>query len=431
MSVTMGPQAAPNPGSQASPTTRQGYRGRVLTPLDAGGPLRFLSDGLLVVEGDRIASVEPFAPGFAGEIVDTRSAVIVPGFVDAHVHFPQTRVIGSASGPLLEWLDRTVFPEEARFREAAYASAVAAEFTAALARAGTTASAVFSSSSPTATEALFAALDRSGLRAVAGLTLMDQECPEPLRLPRDRAMGACAELADRWEGHDRGRLRFAVTPRFALSCSRALLEDAARFAADRGLFVQTHIAENPAEGEAVRAAHPWAGDYLGVYDHVGLVGDKTILAHAIHLSPSEWDRVAGAKTVIAHCPDSNFFLGSGRMRLGEAFDRGIGVALGSDVAAGRSFQIRRAMAAAHDNALCVGRRVAPEDLFAMATLGGARALGLGAVAGSLEAGKEADFAVLRLPDHVEGEAAILGALAFADAGRVEQLFVRGRPVHAA
>jgi guanine deaminase len=408
---------------------RRAYRGRLLTPTTPDDRIRYLEDALLVVEDGKIARVEPFAHGaFPGLVLDLRPSVIVPGFVDTHVHFPQTRVIGRAGAPLLEWLERTVFPEEARFRDAGYAREVAASFIESLAAAGTTTSCVYSSSNEGATHALFEALAASGLRAIAGLTLMDQACPEALRVPREEAMAACARLADTWHGHDAGRLGFAITPRFALSCSRALMEDAARFAADRDLLVQTHVSENPAEGVAVLAEHPYASDYLGVYEAVGLLGARTILAHAVHLSDSEWDRVAERRASIAHCPDSNFFLGSGRMRLAEPSARRVRVGLGSDVAAGRSFDIRRAMTHAYDTALAHGDRVTHEDLFALATIGGARALGLEGAIGSLEPGKEADFVAIELPDHATDQDALLSLLAFADAGRVTRVFVRGRQI---
>jgi guanine deaminase len=412
---------------------RRAYRGRLLTAVTKGSSadsaLRYLDDALLVVEGGRFARVEPFHGGAAsGPVHDLRPAVLVPGFVDTHAHFPQARVVGSAGAPLLEWLADTVFPEEARFRDEAYARTVAAELTARLAAAGTTTACLYSSSDERATALLFEALAASGLRAVAGLTLMDQRCPEALRVPRAEALAACERLASAWHGHDGGRLSFAITPRFALSCSRALMEDAARLAEERALPVQTHLAESPAEGAAVLAEHAIAADYLGVYERVGLVGPRTIFAHAIHLSGDEWDRLAARGAAVAHCPDSNFFLGSGRMRLEEARARGVRVGLGSDVAAGRSFDLRRAMAYAYDNALCVGHRVRAAELFVMATLGGARALGLDARIGSLEAGKEADFLSIDLPDHGGGEAAVLAQLAFADEGRVTRAFVRGDSV---
>ncbi len=410
--------------------TSLAYRAHILTPDPGSRGLTFLDDGLLIEDGGRIAWVGAFGerPNLPANVVDLRPCVITPGFVDTHLHFPQTRVIGSASGPLLPWLEQTVFPEEARFRDETYARAVAAELVRALAAAGTTTAAIFSSSDERATAALFEALAASGLRAIAGLTLMDQSGPEALLVPRAEAMAASARLADAWHGFDRGRLSFAVTPRFALSCSRGLMEDAARFAHDRGLVVQTHVSENVDEGEATLAAHPYAEHYVGVYDAVGLLGPRTVLAHAIHVSPREWDLVRERGATVAHCPDSNFFLGSGRMRLRDALLRGIAVGLGSDVAAGRSFDMRRAIAYAHDNALCVGARAEPSDLFTLATLGGARALGLDAVTGSLTAGKDADFLVIELPPYVEGSRQTLAQIAFGDAGVVRAAYVRGRAV---
>ena len=413
-------------------SNRRAYRGRVLTPHGTQGGLRFFADGRIVVEAGRLVSVGPYTDDAAGgAVLDLRPAVLLPGFVDTHLHFPQTRVIGSASGPLLSWLDHTVFPEEARFRDEAYARAVAAELVARLLAVGTTTSAIFSSSSELATHVLFEALDHAGLRAIAGLTLMDRNCPDDVCVPADEALVACERLIARWHGHDGGRLAFAVMPRFALSCSRPLLEGAARVARDHDLLIQTHVAENAAEGAAVLEMHPWGGDYLGIYEKTGLLGPRTLLAHAIHLSASEWDRTAERGAAIAHCPDSNFFLGSGRMRLAEPTSRGVRVGLGSDVAAGRSFDLRRAMAHCYDNALAIDAAVTPARLLTLATLGGATALGLGAETGSLEAGKAADFIAVSLPEYVTTEAAILGQLAFGDSGRVERVFVRGERVFAA
>lgn len=413
-------------------SNRRAYRGRVLTPHGTQGELRFFADGQIVVEAGRLVSVGPFADDAAGcAVLDLRPAVLLPGFVDTHLHFPQTRVIGSASGPLLSWLEHTVFPEEARFHDEAYARAVAAELVTRLLAVGTTTSAIFSSSSELATHVLFEALDRSGLRAIAGLTLMDRNCPDGVCVPADEALAACERLIARWNGHDGGRLAFAVTPRFALSCSRPLLEGAARVARDHDLLIQTHVAENAAEGVAVLEMHPWGGDYLGIYEKTGLLGPRTLLAHAIHLSASEWDRTAERGAAIAHCPDSNFFLGSGRFRLAEAQSRGVRVGLGSDVAAGRSFDLRRAMGHCYDTALAIDAAVTPARLLTLATLGGATALGLGAETGSLEAGKAADFIAVSLPEYVTTEAAILGQLAFGDSGRVERVFVRGERVFAA
>ncbi len=419
---------------------RRAYRGRILTPTSrapnalAAPALAYFEDGLLVVGSDgRIVAVEAFDERAAvGPVTDLRPSVIVPGFVDAHLHYPQARIVGSATGPLLDWLERSAFPEEARFRDEAYARLVAGEVVTRLVQVGTTTACFFSSSSARATDVLFETLAASGLRGIAGLTLMDQACPEALRTPREEALDACRELADRWHGHDGGRLGFALTPRFALGCSRGLLEAASALAAERALFVQTHLAENLREEEATLAAHPWASSYLDVYERVGLLGPRTLFAHAIHLAPSGWDRLAALGARVAHCPDSNFFLGSGRMHLAAALERDVPVALGSDVGAGRSFSIRRAMASAYDSALCLDQRVGPEAIFSLATLGGARALGLDAKVGSLEVGKDADVAVFALPGHVRTAAEVLAHLVFAtDDVCADRVLVRGRKLSAA
>lgn len=412
-------------------------RARVLTPASRSSSdgssapaesLRYLDDGLLVVDDrGRLASVGAFDPAaVVGPLVDLRPAIVVPGFVDTHVHYPQTRAVGSASGPLLDWLEHTIFPEEARFADLAYAREVGREFTGRLLAVGTTTAAVYSSSSPGATAVCFQALHDAGLHAVVGLTLMDQSCPDALKVPREVAIPAARELVARWHGADGGRLRFAVTPRFAIACSRALMEDAAALAREHDLVVQTHVSENRKEGEETQRLHPYGGDYVDVYDRVGLLGPRTLLAHAIHLAAAEWERIAARGAAIAHCPDSNFFLGSGCMRLAEALRRAIPVGLGSDVAAGRTFDMRRIMASAYDASLIVGERVAPEELFRRATLGGAEALGVADTTGSLEPGKDADFAVIDAPAWLEGAEAALAHVAFAsDLGRVVATHVRG------
>ncbi|KYF66427.1 guanine deaminase [Sorangium cellulosum] len=421
--------------SARSHRSPRAYRGRLLTPAAApagGSAVRFLDDALLVVdEAGLIAQALPFAPGaFRGPVLDLRPAVLMPGFIDAHIHFPQTRIIGSASGALLDWLERSVFPEEARFRDDGYAALVAAEFTARLRASGTTTCVVFSSSCPGATDQLFRALLHAGLRGIAGLTLMDQNCPEALCVPRDEAIPAARDLVQRWHGEGHGLLEFAITPRFAPSCSRPLMEAAARLAQDHDLLVQTHVAETPAEAEATRREHPWARDYLDVYDRVGLLTGRTLLAHSIHLSSREWDRIAETGSSVVHCPDSNFFLGSGRMRLGDARARAVPVALGSDVGAGRSFDMRRSMSSAFDNAVCLGDRLTPADLFVVATQGTADAVGLGRVIGSLDAGKEADFIAVRFPEHVLAESEVLNHLVFAsETAVVQRAFVRGKPIY--
>jgi len=410
----------------ASPVAPRTLRGRVLCPRADEPRFDELVDATIELDAaGRILAVGPAAPDCP--IPETHpGAVLLPGFVDTHIHFPQTRVIGSASGALLEWLERSVFPEEARFADRAYAVEVAREFCGALIAQGTTCAAVFSSSHPGATDALFAELDRRGLRAFAGLTLMDRGAPPPNLLDAAAALEACAVLHERWHGHDRGRLSFSVIPRFALSCSDALLRGAADFASKHGLLVQTHISENRDEIRATAAAFPDHADYLDVYEHHGLAGARTILAHCIWLSQAEWDRVADRDIAVAHCPDSNFFLGSGCMPLTRAAARGIRIGLGTDIGAGRTFSLCRVAAAAYDAALVVDARVSPEELLWRATTGGAKSLGLERVIGRVAPGFDADLVAIDAPETAAGPALIDHLLFRHDAGAVRASYVRGR-----
>ncbi len=409
-----------------------GYRGAVLTPRSDSRAVDYHDDAVLTVTrtGSIVGVLAPDAlPADLRLVHALRGSLLVPGFVDAHLHYPQTRVIGSASGPLLEWLERSVFPEEARFADPGYATTVAHEFAEACASHGTTTVGAYSSSSPSATRVLFSVLEEAGLRAVAGLVLMDQNCPDAVRVPADVALPAARELVDEWHGRDAGRLSFAVIPRFAISCSRPLLEGAAELASGRALSVMTHVSENPREEAETLAVHPWAKDYLEVYEAVGLVHERTVLAHAIHLSDAEWERLGSRRASVAHCPDSNLFLGSGVMRLASARDRGVVVSLGTDVAAGRSFDLRSTLAYAYDASLITGSGATADELFSMATLGGAQALGLDRNVGSLEAGKEADFVVLARPAHAAGRDGALRLATFgAQLAPVQRTYVRGKLV---
>lgn len=412
------------PGSRA-------FRAPLLTPVGAQG-LAFFPDGVLVVSP--VGKILHAGPASASPRVFAHrldECLIVPGFVDAHVHYPQTRILGSASGPLLPWLSNAVFPEEARFADLDYARAVADEFALRLVSHGTTTSAVFGSSRPEATEVLFQRFGELGLRSVIGLVLMDARSPAELTVDRAAALRAMSDMVARHHDPVGGLLSFAVTPRFALSCSFEMLEVAGAFAKEHALVVQTHVAENPDEGAETLRAFSFARDYLEVYERAGLIGPRTVLAHAVHFSDGEWDRVRDAGTKIAHCPDSNAFLGSGTMPIAQATRRSVTVALGSDVGAGRSFDMRRAIAFAHDAALRTRSEVAPASLFRMATLGGAEALGLDAVTGSLEAGKDADFVVLRPPSAVTSEREALRYATFAsDEAPVCRTYVRGQSVFA-
>ena len=404
-------------------------RGRLLAPDPDAPGWTERADALVALDaGGRVVSVAD-APAGCTVPETWPGAVILPGFVDGHLHYPQFRMTGSASGPLLTWLATTTFPEEARFAGPAYAEEVAHGLCGALAAAGTTTCSLYGSPHPAATDTLFRALDGWGLRAQAGMTLMDRDAPpENLLAPR-AALAACRGHAARWHGHDDGRLRVVLTPRFAISCTPALLRGVGALAAELGLPIQTHISENTDEIAYTAELFGSSADYLGVYEDHGVLQAGTLLAHCIHLSASEWARLVAADAVVVHCPDSNFFLGSGVMGLQAALDRGARVCLGSDIGGGRAFSMRRVAARAYDASLLAGARVAPETLLWLATRGGARALGVGARVGCIAPGFDADLVAIDLPPG--GVGSIFDQLLFReDHGPVRATLVRGRRVGA-
>ena len=405
-------------------------RARVLQSAD-GGEVEWHDDAIVTVEGGEIREIragsDPPAgsPAAASAPLDLRPGVLVPGFVDAHIHFPQTRIVGQASGPLLQWLQRSTFPEEARFADPGHAARVAETFCAALARAGTTWAMVYGPVFPDATRALFEAAAARGQRFIAGPVLMDDDCPEALKLSADRAIGALDALARDW--HGKQGFEVAAIPRFALSCTAELMRAAGDLAAARGLRVTTHLSETPEECR-IATARFGAPDYLAVYERANLIREGTVLAHCIHLSPGEWDRIAAAGAVVAHCPDSNDFLGSGGMDVAALRSRAIPTALGTDIAAGRTFRIPRIASSAYDNALRKGAPLTPADVLWWATRGGALALGR-ADAGQIRAGAAADLALFDPPPWAETADDILAALIFDhDAPPMRRTWVGGRLV---
>lgn len=322
--------------------------------------------------------------------------VWLPGFVDTHVHYPQTAIIGSASGPLLEWLDTSVFPEEAKFAKADYAQYVAHRFSNQLLKNGTTSAAVFSSSHVEATHLLFKVFAEKGLNGELGLTLMDRGAPNAVLCPADEALAGCEQLIETWHGYDNGRLNFCITPRFGLSCTPRLLTKAGQLAQTHQLMVQTHLSENPAELVATAETFPQSKDYLGVYEDLGLLHERSLFAHCIWLSDTEWQRFAQAQAAVSHCPDSNFFLGSGQMSLSAVTSRHIKLGLGSDVGAGRSFSMRKACARAYDASRISTSQTTPDQLLWYATRGGALALNKPRL-GVLEQGAYADVICIEPP----------------------------------
>ena len=383
---------------------------------------QFIDDALLVVADGRIAALGEYAalaptlpPGTS--MIDLRGKWILPGFVDTHVHYAQTDVIASPGEQLLEWLERYTFPEEGRFGDAAHASAVAGFFLDELLRNGTTTAMVFPTVHKASVDALFAAAEARRMRLVTGKCLMDRHCPEFLRDTPETGDAHSRELIERW--HGRGRLAYAITPRFAATSTERQLELAGRLYHDvDGLYVQSHVAENVAEVRWIAELFPASRSYLDVYDRFGLLGPRAMYAHCIHLDEIDRERMAATGTAISFCPTSNLFLGSGLFDRAAADRHGIGVSLGTDVGGGTSFSMFRTMHEAYKVLQLGGRTLAVLDAFHMATLGGARALHLDDRIGNLAPGREADFTV------IDPQATPLLARRFAHARDLaERLFV--------
>ena len=381
-------------------------RARLLSPL-AGGGLLDEPDGIVEIDAaGRISRASAWNAAEApASVVDIRPMVVMPGLVDLHAHLPQLPNAGLGSGlDLLTWLDRYIFPLERAFdRSVAELQAPAAWR--AFAAAGTTTVVAYAALWADSTDAAFAAAEEHGIRAVIGKVMMDRITYDTDIDPGEileTSLRQSDELAGRWHGRDDGRLQYAFTPRFALSCSAEMLRESASLAAQHDAYWQTHLSEDGGEIDEVARLFPGARDYLDVYDRAGALGARTLFAHAIHLSDAEVTRLVESGSRVAHCPSSNLFLSSGMMRLGAYRSAGMIVGLGSDVAAGPEvsiFSVMRAGAVTQRVLELTGRAdrasaLRPLDWLRMATLGGAQALGLDAEVGSLEVGKHADMIVV-------------------------------------
>ena len=355
-------------------------------------------DGLLVTEDDRVHSVGPASTLLASLPADCpvhshENAFIVPGFIDTHIHLPQMEVVGAHGEQLLAWLEKYVFPAEAKFADAAYAGDVSERFLDELLRNGTTTAMVFGSVHATSVDVFFAACERRGLRMIAGKAMMDRHCPDAVRDTADSAYRDSKRLIEDW--HGRGRLRYAVTPRFAPTSSPQQLALAGRLLREHpGVYLQTHMSENLDEVAWVGRLFPEAPHYLGAYDAAGLLGRRSVFAHCIHLTDAEWARLADSSSNIAFCPTSNLFLGSGLFSMGCAREHMINVGLGTDIGGGTSFSLLQTLNEAYKVLQLRGEHLSPFKAFYLATLGGARTLDLEDTLGNFTPGKEADFVIL-------------------------------------
>lgn len=390
-------------GTRAPQEDLRAFRGALVDfagdPAALGeGACRYLADGVLLVRGGRVERTGPASELLAQlppgtELTDCSGRLILPGFVDTHVHYAQTDMIGSYGEQLLAWLENYTFPTERHFDDPQHAREVAGFFVRELLRNGTTTAMVFATVHRASVDAIFEAAAQKDLCLVAGKVMMDRNCPQFLRdTPAASYEDGCA-LIERW--HGAGRLHYAVTPRFAPTSSEEQLRLAARLLDENpGVFLQSHVAENAEEVRWVAELFPWSRSYLDVYDRFRLLRERAVFAHCIHLDDNDRMRMAASGAAASFCATSNLFLGSGLFDPQRAAEVGMRVGIGTDVGAGTSFSLLRTLDESYKVAQMGGHRLSPLRAFYLATLGGARSLYLDDQIGSFEPGKHADFVVL-------------------------------------
>lgn len=386
--------------------TISAHRGEILHCLDDPGDSsdrgeqawQYFADGLLIVEDGYVVacgeaqSLSASLPE-ATEIYRHTDGLIVPGLIDTHIHYPQCEIIAAYGSQLIDWLQRYAFPAEEKFADADTATATADFFLDELLRNGTTTALVFGTVHAQSVEAFFQAALRRNLRMICGKVMMDRNAPEALCDTPQSSYDDSKALIKRW--HGKARLGYAITPRFAPTSSAAQLRMAGRLLKEHPtVHVQTHLSENKKECDWVRELFPQCRNYLDVYQHYGLLGRRSVFAHGIHLSDSEWQCLQETESNLAFCPTSNLFIGSGLFNLNKADAYNVKVGLGSDVGGGDSFSLLRTINEAYKVQQLQAYNLAPIRSLFLATLGGANALDLQGVIGNFETGKEADFIVL-------------------------------------
>ena len=386
-------------------TGNQAIRGALLDFVDdpfyvpVAESVRYIPDGLLVIRDGHIAALGPYDQLQASvadlPLADYSDHLILPGFIDTHIHYPQMGMMAAYGEQLLPWLERYTFPTERKFQDKAYADQVAALFLDELLKNGTTTALVFAAVFPASVDAFFEAAIARNLRMISGKVMMNRHSPDYLCDTVESSYTDSKALIQKW--HKQGRLLYAVTPRFAGTSTEAQLKQAARLLEEfPDVYLHTHIAENMAEVEWVAGMFPQHKGYLDVYDQTGLVQERSVFAHGVQLTDDEFRRLSEAKAAISFCPTSNLFLGSGLFRIEQAksVEHPVKVGLGTDVGAGTSFSILQTTNEAYKVAQLRGQKLSAFKSLFLATLGGARALCLEDKIGSFDPGKEADLVVL-------------------------------------
>ncbi|WP_409438866.1 guanine deaminase [Psychromonas sp. GE-S-Ul-11] len=404
---------------------------------------QYIADGILVTENGKVSSLTTFSQESADlypQLEDKRGQLIMPGFIDTHIHYPQTEMIAAYGEQLLEWLETYTFPTEKQFSDKAYAKKISQFFVNELLKNGTTSALVFGTVHPESVDALFEEADKIDMRMIAGKVMMDRNAPDYLLDTAQSSYDQSKALIDKW--HNKGRLQYAITPRFAPTSTPEQLAMAGKLKAEYpDVYVQTHLSENKDEIEWVKSLFPERAGYLDVYDHYGLVGDKCVFAHCIHLTEQEWQTMADSDSVIAFCPTSNLFLGSGLFNLEKADDIKVRVGLATDVGGGTSFSQLQSLSEAYKIMQLQGQTLSVFKGLYMATLGSAESLSMADKVGNLTAGKEADFIVvdwaatdlqaLRLENSTNLQDKLFALMMLGDERNIQSTYVAGKLVYSA
>jgi guanine deaminase len=381
-------------------------RGRILTfhdePLAGeGSPEAFiyLEDGGLLVRDGKIVALDDYARLRAGEgrnveVIDHHPHLIMPGFIDTHIHYPQMQVVGSYAGALMEWLNKYTFVEEQKFSNQGHPERIASALFDELIRHGTTTAAAYCSVHKASVQAFFTEAHRRNMRMIAGKVMMDRNAPPGLLDTAQSGYDDSKALIGEW--HGKGRQLYAITPRFAPTSTPEQLEMSGTLVLEHPeLHVQTHLCENTAEIAFVAELFPWSRDYTHVYEHYGLLGPKTLLGHCIHLTDAEIGAIANSASVAVFCPTSNLFIGSGLFDLARLrADPQVRTAIATDIGGGTSYSMLRTLDEGYKILNIQGQRYHPLRSFYQVTLGNARALSLEGTIGSFVHGAEADCVVL-------------------------------------
>ena len=427
------------------------YRGEVFyfiaSPKDSEQPYRYFEDGALAVKDGKILQAGSFQdlaayfPDFS--VKDYSGRLIMPGLIDTHIHFPQSEMVGMYGKQLLDWLSNYTFPAEKAFADRQHADEIAQLFLKELFKNGTTTCSAYASVHPESVDALFSAASEYNMCILAGKVLMNRNCPDYLRDTTETGFKDSGDLIEKW--HEKGRNKYVITPRFAITSTMEQMEAAAQLHKEYPTtYIQTHLSENKGEIESVRSLFPDSIDYLDVYERAGLLTDRSIFGHSIHLTEREYKRLAETGAIIAHCPTSNLFLGSGLYDMRKANEVGLRTTFATDVAGGTSFSMWKTMGESYKIQQLQGYSMDSLEMLYDSTLGSAIALGLDDHIGSFEPLHDADFIVvdyqanitqrmrmenLRKHGHISVENKLFGLQIMGDDRNIEATYLMGNEVY--